>query len=380
MKNVLICWELGAGLGHLNPILQLSEQLLARGYKVWIASRELENIHHLFKHDNIHFMQAPVMPPPAAKQGVASCFAHLLEMVGYQDGDKLKNYLRAWQTLFQLIEPELTFFDHSPTALIASLPYSTRRIYLGSTFSCPPLAQPLGLYPRANKKEAMVIEKRVVALINKAGETLDMPPLKSLAHLFEYYQQQIFTTIAELDHFNGRPSSASSHFVSVSSFNAEQKPNWPKKGELKVFAYLKPGNYIVAVINYLIKNNCCAIIYLAGEANFKKGMPENIRIISHPLNMTAIAESADLVINNANLNSVLQLLKSSTPQLVAPLTLEQGMLADRLLENNQVGVLDTKNDISLAQQLMTLKKCAPLVIDDTTTEQKWQLALDSVLA
>lgn len=380
MKRALICWELGAGFGHLNPISHVSEQLIAKGYQVWIASRELQGVHRVFEGCDVHFIQAPVLPPPTSVlPGPAHCFAHLLESIGYNSAETLRTYLRAWQSLFDLIQPDVSFFDHSPTALIASLPYSTQRIYLGSTFSSPPAGYPFALFQESNYDKALTTENKIVQLINEASAQLEIPALNHLEDLFVHIDHHLFTTIEELDHYPDRPTSEKNHFVSVATFNATPQPNWPDKGKIKVFAYLKPSNYIIPIINWLIKNDACALIYLSSPVNFKKPMPDNIRVISQPVSMKGIAESADVVINNTNLNTVIELLGSRTPQLLMPLTLEQSLLTHRLVKQNLGKVLDLKSGDDLQQHLSQAKACKHLITDALPANEKLKAALNKIL-
>ncbi|GEM_PF-5515450 len=373
-KKAVICWELGAGLGHLNPIYQVAEELIRRQYDVWVLCKDLGSVHRVFKNvaadpdtrrgtdgkpgpevgagskAGLQILQGPNLSPLAPQQAKSAlCFADLLWTVGYHNPQQLKTVVMAWRALFDLIAPDVVFYDHSPTALLASADYSFKKVYLGSTFSCPPSSYPMGLFDPAAMQQAKAAEDQVMDVINSVNDSLGLPEIKQLQNLFDYYDYKIFTTVPNLDHYRGREVSKDEFFVSVDSFHVEKQVEWPAAGKTKVFGYLKSGQYLKKVLSYLIKSQCCTCLYIDGRFEIKQALPPNIKLINYPVSMPSVVESADVVLSNANLNTVIYLADKPVKQMVIPLSVEQGMLARTLVEKKLAAWLNPDTAASVEE-------------------------------
>jgi len=355
MKTALLCWELGAGLGHLTPIKQMSLELINRGYKVWIAAREMHNIHHLFYDVDVNIIPAPVNRNNIKKTAKNTlCYADLLYNVGYKDKESLANHIQGWQSLFMLIKPGVIFFDHSPTAIIASQQTEAIKILMGTPFSRPHEEhiskgyRLFSVYGRLNKQQlasAEAIEKETLNNINFACHKHSLTQLNSISELFSSIEFELFSCLKELDHFPSRPSASKRFYLSTPSTSTPQKTEWPavKVGAKKIFAYLTPHQNIVKILNGLIASQHSAILYARGQLEIKQKLPSHIKIITQPTSMSEILQECDLVISNGNLNTVQQTSLAGIPQLAAPIQLEQHILTDRL---QQQGIAERFDDRS----------------------------------
>ena len=61
MKCVLLCWELGGGIGYTAWLIEIARALQARGCSCMLALRELVPCVHQFA-----FLEAPVVAAPVA--------------------------------------------------------------------------------------------------------------------------------------------------------------------------------------------------------------------------------------------------------------------------------------------------------------------------
>ncbi|MBL4797222.1 MAG: hypothetical protein JKY50_07400 [Oleispira sp.] len=357
MKTALFCWELGAGLGHLTPIKQLSKELIRRGYKVWLAARDLHNIHHIFHDIDINLIAAPVNRNNInkASQNTLS-YADLIYHIGYKDKESLSNHIKGWQGIFELVNPDLIFFDHSPTAIIASQNYKAKKILMGSPFSRPPETEnqeSTGVFSffdhaKTDKMpQAQSIEKETLNNINYACEKNNLTQLHLISNIFSPINFEIFNCLEEFDHFGPRNDQTNRYYLPTTSSASEKKPEWPNtsgtKTEKKIFAYLKARPNIITVINGLIASKTSAILYIAGRFELKQQLPAHIQIIHQPVCMQSILKECDLLISNANLNTMQQTALAGKPQLALPIQLEQEILLHRLQEQGVVERFDTRS-------------------------------------
>jgi hypothetical protein len=364
MKTALLCWELGAGLGHLTPIKQMSQELIARGYKVWIAARELHNIHHLFNDIDVNVIQAPVNRNGIKKAtGNTLCFADLVHHIGYKDKESLANHIHGWQSIFELIKPEVIFFDHSPTAIIASQNQKTKKILMGTPFSRPPesfvnkkgVFAPLGDLSSQQITKAKVIEKETLENINYACNKNNLPILKRISDLFSPIGIELFSCLEEFDHFPYREESSRRFYLPTTTNNSGDIPEWPNAiiGSKKIFAYLAARKNIIPVLNGLIASKHSTIIYIRGEFEIAQKLPNHIKILKQPASMSDVLQQCDLIISNGNLNTAQQTALAGLPQLAYPNQLEQDFLTLRL---QQQGVAERFDDRSPQQSKLQINR------------------------
>ena len=357
MKTALFCWELGAGLGHLTPIKQLSKELIRRGYKVWLAARELHNIHHIFYDIDINIIPAPVNRNDINKatQNTLS-YADLIHHIGYKNKESLSNHINSWQGIFELVKPDIIFFDHSPTAIIASQNYKAKKILMGTPFSRPPSTGTqetiavFSFFDQAKTEkipQAQIIEKETLNNINYACDENKLPHLDKISDIFSPINFEIFNCLEEFDHFGPRGNQDNLYYLPTTSSASKNKPEWPKgngtKTNKKIFAYLKARPNVITVINGLIASKTSAILYIAGNFELKQKLPSYIHIINQPVCMQSILKECDLLISNANLNTMQQAALAGKPQLALPIQLEQEILLHRLQEQGFAERLDTRS-------------------------------------
>jgi hypothetical protein len=381
MKTALFCWELGAGLGHLTPIKLLSEELIRRGYKIWLAARELHNIHHIFHDIDINFIPAPVNRNNINKatQNTLS-YADLIHHIGYKDKESLSNHIASWQGIFELVNPDIIFFDHSPTAIIASQNHKAKKNLMGSPFSRPletDNQETTGVFSFFDQTktekipQAQFIEKETLNNINYACEKNELPRLDKISDIFSPINLEIFNCLEEFDHFGPRKDQENRYYLPTTSSMSENKPEWPNtsstKTENKIFAYLKARPNIITVINGLIASKTSAILYIAGKFELKQKLPSHIQIIHQPVCMQSVLKECDLLISNTNLNTMQQAALAGKPQLALPIQLEQEILLHRLQEQGLAERFDTR---SPQQSHIQIQRLLELDVTGKTALQK----------
>jgi rhamnosyltransferase subunit B len=108
--TVLLGWELGGGLGHVQQLLLLANALAARGFRPVLALRDLIGPRPLLRECPFPVVQAPLYSR-AAPGFVARSYADILAVHGFADADQLLAMTQAWLALLDLVRPALS----SPT-------------------------------------------------------------------------------------------------------------------------------------------------------------------------------------------------------------------------------------------------------------------------
>lgn len=196
MRTILFTAELGAGLGHIMPLLRIAAAMRAR-----LAARDdapfravfvLHDPHHIRPHLAAGDL-ALAAPRPASLGNIRShtaSFAEILALAGFSRGDDLRSGLAAWDDIFSLCAPDAIIADHSPLAVLAA----RRRIptlVTGNAFNAPP-AQ-LKNYPALIAgMDAPPIQQTMLATVNAALRERALPDIAALPHFMEGDARAVF--------------------------------------------------------------------------------------------------------------------------------------------------------------------------------------------
>ena len=205
MATIFFAWELGAGLGHVSPLQPVIDELARRGHRVFVALRHVSRATMVFQEPGVRVVQAPYLvqrAPRSFKQQFT--FAHILHNIGFHDVADLRARTDAWAALYELINPDVIVFDHSPTALLASARREVKRLTIGTGFCCPPHCEWFPNWRPSVKRDPRQLrqdESRVRDVVNELLATWRRPPLNSLSELYARVDDTVLTTFPELDHY-----------------------------------------------------------------------------------------------------------------------------------------------------------------------------------
>jgi UDP-N-acetylglucosamine:LPS N-acetylglucosamine transferase len=369
-KTALICWELGGGLGHISPIIELAKQLIDKHYRIIIAAKDLKH-QSLLQHQQITWLQAPQLPTVPVYQSPSCCFAETLLRLGYDDPAKISDSVKAWLSLYQRIQPDLTFFDFSPSAQLAFYNKSCEKILIGSTFTDPVNHENIcGLYDANKPDAAKKLQSQIIVNINQACLDNKIHSLQKLSDLYTNLKGRIYFTIEELDHFQNRLSSEKQFFVGNIGMQSTNIPSWPKTPHVqkKVFAYIALDKFSNTLIQGLVQSNQSCLICVKSDFEIPNILPDNIQIIDKTVNIESIKSDCDLIITNASANIATEISMSGIPHLVWPTMLEQKLLSDSLIAKKLARLLDCTMPERVAVQVnRELKKKS--VIRETVKEK-----------
>jgi len=341
MARVALCWELGAGVGHLTALGAFAKTLIERGHEVQLISKNLASAALVPSTRQLTTHQAPEARNRLQLESGACNYAELLLSCGYHDSLQLSALVKSWRQLLTRIGANLVIADHSPTALIAARSIGVDCILTGSGFYWPPQQSPMptiqpwtGANQQRHDQQRMVdSEDKVLGNINIALESSHTPSIGSIGTLYPAAKLAL-TSYLELDHYGDRDLC----YVGVpDNTDFSTIPIWPNGCGDKIFIYTY-GHYrhFKFLLQGLARVENPVLVVAQGISpgqNIDPGR-RNIKIQTERVNLDEVAEQARLVVNHGGHGIVLGFLKKGIPSLMLPHHTEGAMLAWRLAQQN----------------------------------------------
>ena len=332
MKKILFTWELGAGLGHIQPIKQRCE--LLPQYALYAALQNLRTAQAVLAGTSVTLLQAPYLQAlPEQPIVYTKCFSDLLYNNGFASRALLGGLVRGWRTLFELIEPDLVVFDHSPSALLAARAYPFKKVITGSGFMCPPATEPFTVFfpDQLSTEDRQQVLQTEQTVLNVCNTVMPQVPLQHISELYGSVDKVLLTTLPQFDHFY-RPAGAD--YLGFHSAPSGKKPQWPAIDGKRIYAYLKPFPELPWFLQRLKQSGQPTIIYSNNidQALLQQHQADNICFEPEPLDLQQVAADCDFAIINSNYDTGCQLLAAGIPLMTMPLSREQQVLTAKLLD------------------------------------------------
>jgi rhamnosyltransferase subunit B len=337
MSTILVTYELGAGLGHLNRLVAVAERL--EGDHTWafaLPDRALgEPVVRRIFGDKARVLEAvrwSAPNDPNIRKIPTHTLADVIAIFGFHDVGKLLAKTAQWRTIVQQVMPRLIIADLAPTLRLAiggKLPF----VVVGNGYTVPPRGQ---LLPPIRERETNVPalsranEGRLVAAVNAVrargrGEAIDF-----FSDLFSG-EDTFVCTLPEFDpyrRFRRRPT--------LWPFNIPDVPLGPpvvQRSGPAIFVYL-PANHpaLPPVISALNDLKLASGIYVSGMTaqTLAKSCGQNVRIHRKPADLAQVLPNTSLLIHHGGLGTAYAGLLAGVPQLVLPFNLEHSITATGL--------------------------------------------------
>ncbi len=173
--KVLLGWELGAGQGHIQRLVALSERLAAQGWEPIFALKSF----NLKGNVNFPWQQIPAPRLPFSGRENSYTFADLLAAFGFAQVDLLRHHLQNWQDILKTIQPDLVITDHAPGLVLAAWGL-VPTVVVGSYFAVPPPVEVFPAFrsampPESVQQQQQVSEtvRQVIPLETSLGQALN---------------------------------------------------------------------------------------------------------------------------------------------------------------------------------------------------------------
>ena len=336
MARLMLAWEMGSGMGHLDRMLVTARALRQRGHTVVFVLRDLSRAHQRVTAEGFEMLQAPVWLPSVTRAPRLGNYATVLVAAGWLDPSGLAGLLGAWRQLMQLWRADGVVCDHAPTATLAARSLGLRHWLVGNNFEVPPQGPhflPMAHWLSGADAACPAWDAQVLAPTNAALALLGMAPLPRLTALFD---QAVRATLSlpELCHY---PDGQGQAPVLGPVFADDVGPvaPWPAGDGPRVFVYLAPADArFEPVLKALHAAGTVALVHAKGvhpDAAQRLGGTQ-LRIEPEPVRVDAALASADLVVTHASIGTVTAAALAGRPQLVLPRHMEQAMVAWRVAQ------------------------------------------------
>ncbi len=141
-KRILVCWDFGWGIGHVNHILAPARALACRGADITFAIYSSGFIRHFKDMQDRTFVHAPVSPfflKPRFEPllGDRTSYAALLNNAGFCDPDYVRFFLQSYDVLFQSYSPDCVIAEHSPAAMLSAHLSGIPAVLMGNGATVP---------------------------------------------------------------------------------------------------------------------------------------------------------------------------------------------------------------------------------------------------
>ncbi|MGH1470781.1 MAG: glycosyltransferase [Cellvibrionaceae bacterium] len=342
--TILCTWEIGSELGHISRLSAIVRKLESQNYNVVVVLKDLSRAYPFFSDTDVILMQAPVWLPQISMQRPIACLADSLLLLGYLETDALHSLVRAWESIIDLVKPDLMLFDYSPTAMLASQNFSAPKLLVGNGFADPAPGYPIADWRPYSSNDQLIQrqEERVLVQINNVLSRKNISPLTRLSDLFSV-DKTLISTFSELDLYKGLRKQAE-YCVGSSSVLVDKKIQFPDSKKLKIVAYLKSAYpQLPLLIEALSK--CDGSIFIGcpqgDPQQFQQYVCEDFQFSTDLVDLECAMTEADLFVGHGNAATVKESLVAGTPVLVLPIQLEQ-LLSGKLVQENGYGRLVEK--------------------------------------
>ena len=154
MATILLTTEIGRTYGHASHLLRVGSLLGNRGHKLVAACTSVVNSASILSAAGIPVLQAPVWP--TLRDDRFAGYGDRLTQFGFISPDGLGLLLDSWQSLFDLVKPDLLVADHSPVAVLAGYG-SIPTAHIGNATVLPPTHLPE--FPRLDPNVDEVVDQ-----------------------------------------------------------------------------------------------------------------------------------------------------------------------------------------------------------------------------
>ena len=334
MSTILVTYELGAGLGHLNRLVAVAQRL--KGDHNWVFAlpdRTLgEPIVRRAFGDKARVLEGArwqVPNDPNVRNIPTHTFADVIAIIGFNDGSKLSAKTAHWHSVLQEVVPNLIIADFAPTLRLAigsKVPF----VVVGNGYTVPPRGQllpPIRPWETRVSARSRANEGRLLAAVNVVRAQLRGDAIDFFSDLFSG-EHTFVCTLPEFDpyrRFRCGPT--------LWPFNIPDVPLGPPAAQRSgptIFAYL-PANHpaLSAVISALNDLKLPSEIYVSGitAQTLAKRCHQAVRIHGKPADLAHVLPNTSLLIHHGGLGTAYAGLLAGVPQLVLPFNLEHSITA-----------------------------------------------------
>lgn len=337
MARILMAWELGAGYGHLAPLLTLARPLKAAGHEVSFVVRDVVAAEAVLAGSGIPYFPAPANFSPSSAVALHS-YPQILLSTAFNHADELRARVRAWRSLFETLKPEVLVADHAPTALLAARGSPMSCVITGNGFVLPPDVSPLpDLRPWASADPKLLADAEAQALqcMNAVAGRLGAPLLARFADLYAGASKALFT-LPELDNYAALRTGA--EYWGILPGPGGTTPSWPEGTGKRVFFYGQPFPSLAGVLESLSTATHRTLVYIPKLApELRRFAGTQLAFADTLQDMAAVTRDCDAAVMTNGHSTAAAMLLAGNPMVILPRHLEMFLIA-RSIEESGAGL------------------------------------------
>jgi UDP:flavonoid glycosyltransferase YjiC (YdhE family) len=328
MARITIAWEIGAGRGHIGPLLPIAATLSARGHVVRVFLRETEGASGLAEAKDVEILPAPrwtgqVVAPAGRNVG------EVLLNFGFHAAQALEQLVDAWRE--RLHGTDLLISNVAPAAVIAARTLGLPYLEASQGFHVPPPAfptPPFRDWEPAPRRALEAADHQVLESINAVLSKHASPTIGTFGELFAAHLALL--TYPELEMY---PERGPSEYYGIMPGASRQMLAWPR-GRPRILGYLQAAHRTVPALLDAIARRAGAAVVICPNAEGTPGArppAEHVVMTNQLLDFPRMAEQADVVVCHASHQTTAEALLKGRPTLLLPTHTEQFLTMRRVV-------------------------------------------------
>lgn len=338
MPRILLAYEFGSGLGHLNRLVAVARRL-GEGNEFVFALPDLKLAEPVLAQafGTAATLRAGVVWPapsdPAARLVPTLTFADVVQLFGYGEGARLLGATQRWRAILDETRPDLIVADFAPTLRLA-VGDAIPSVVVGNGYTVPPPGRPL---PPMRSRETIVppasraAEGTLMAAVNRVRGRIGGAAVDHFADLFSGTETFV-CTIPEFDPYAAWRTGPTTWPFNIPTISPG--PPAAQRSGPAIFVYLPASHPLLdATLAALDALGHKAWIYVAGTdpRTLAAHCKRHIGFLTKPADFAQVLPQVRLLIHHAGLGTAYAGLAAGTPQLVLPLNLEHLITSRGLL-------------------------------------------------
>jgi UDP:flavonoid glycosyltransferase YjiC (YdhE family) len=330
--RVVIAWELGTYLGHLERDLPVAQRLRDLGAQVQFVVSDLRTAEECLAPAGFPFLPSPPSRRTQRRPTNTVNFSDLLLEMGYDDAIAVRARVRAWLELWKALSPDVILIDFAPTALLSARIAGIPTVSLGPGFTVPPARDPMPAFrevPPTPDSVLRAADMKVLKVVNEVCASFGHPAFETVGAWFDDTVAYI-ASFRELDPFGPRDSAR--YVGPIYSKGRFREANWLGSRNTRVFAYLQPNlNGLDAILESLKESDHEIICVIPGaSAEFARRYERrDFRLFSEPIELESLLAQADAVVGYGSAGMIANALLAGAPLMLFPVFMEQNLNATR---------------------------------------------------
>lgn len=350
--RVLCISELGAGAGHLAPLMAIATQMRQSRPDIDVVFAVRDPAFAVASFGDSGFSIYPCPSPietGESGRSLTGSFHETLAFYAFHRADRLAARLGAWDALFDLLQPDIILADHSPTACLAArgrIPVAL----VGSGYTMPPAH--MDAYPALQKGVgAPRAQQHMLETLNGLMQKRAQPGLAALPALLDTAFRGVFA-VPQTDVYGALRRDAL-----LGSYNGKITPLAPNPdGCVFLYASLPPDR-LGAIVEASVGLGRPLEAYIGPFESAERRFLESFGIqVHHEMpDLSGVLARAHVIVSTAGAGLTMAALMAGRAQLCLPIHIESEINANHVTSLNagQTLFLDHQRD-ELAQTLRTV--------------------------